>query len=292
MRVLVLGAAGQLASHLREHFPEADYWGRERFDLRNPAGLPAAIEQLRPSCIVNAAAYTAVDKAETERDVAWSLNAEAPAAAARAAAALDIPLVQVSTDYVFDGTKSGEYSVGDACNPLNAYGKSKLGGELAVQLLAPQSWVLRTSWVFSEHGANFVKTMLRLAATKPELRVVADQVGRPTYAGDLAHLIARIVRRQAVGDGLPYGTYHAVGGAAVSWHEFAQAILETAVSRRLLARLPLVTAITTSQYPTPARRPRNSVLAPSPELEALLEVELDWARGLERVVERTGPQLP
>jgi dTDP-4-dehydrorhamnose reductase len=286
MTILVLGAAGQLASHLKEHVPEAHYWGREQFDLRNPAGLPAAIERLQPSFIVNAAAYTAVDKAEVERDAAWSVNAEAPAMAARAAALLDIPFLHVSTDYVFDGTKSGEYTVGDATHPISVYGKSKLGGELAVQVLAPQSWVLRTSWVFSEHGSNFVKTIVRRASTQQALRVVADQVGRPTYAGDLAQLVAQIVRRQAAGDVLPYGTYHAVGGAVTSWYEFAQAIVRTAVRQGRLARSPLISAIPTSEYPTPARRPQNSVLAPSAELRSMFKVEFDWPRGLERALER------
>jgi len=286
MKVLVLGSSGQLASHLKELMPEAAYWGRDELDLRHPAGLPAAIERFAPSFIINAAAYAAVDKAEAEPEVAWSVNAEAPAMAARAAAALDIPLVHISTDYVFDGTKDGEYGVNDPCNPISVYGRTKLEGELAVRALAPRSWVLRTSWVFSEHGANFVKTILRLASTKTELRVVADQFGRPTYAGDLA----RLVERMAVSSGdtselLPYGTYHAVGGAVTSWHGFAEAIVRTAVRLKRLARAPLVTAITTAEYPTAARRPQNSALAPSAELQSVLEVELDWARGLERTIQ-------
>jgi dTDP-4-dehydrorhamnose reductase len=281
MTVLVLGSTGQLASHLKELLPEADYWGRAQFDLRNPAGLEEAIRSAAPAMIVNAAAYTAVDKAESEPDAAWRLNVEAPAAAARAAARLDVPLLHVSTDYVFDGTKAGEYAVTDACNPLSVYGRTKLGGELAVRTLAQKSWILRTSWVFSEHGINFVKTILRLAATKEELRVVADQVGRPTYAGDLAALVARIAsgRRPA------YGTYHAVGGPAVSWHALAERIVEAAVRNRRLERAPRVVAISTPEYPTPARRPASSVLMPSAELFAPLDVRFDWPGAVERVVE-------
>src|SRR5690606_18990993 len=139
-----------------------------------------------PTVIVNAAAYTAVDKAEVERGAAWAVNAEAPAMVARAAAALEVPLIHISTDYVFDGTKSGEYGVADACNPQSVYGASKRDGELAVQQLCPTSWILRTSWLFGEHGTNFLKTILAAAGEREELRVVADQVGRPTYAGDLA----------------------------------------------------------------------------------------------------------
>lgn len=282
MSVLVLGSSGQLATHLKALLPRADYWGRETFDLAHPSGLSAAIRDHKPSFILNAAAYTAVDKAEVERDIAWSVNAEAPELAAKAAGLLDIPLLHISTDYVFDGAKIGEYSTSDPCRPINAYGASKLGGEVAVRLFAPKSWILRTSWVFSEHGSNFVKTIVRLAGEQRELRVVGDQLGRPTYAGDLARLVARIAE-----DGesrLPYGTYHAVGGAVTSWHGFAEAIVATACSCGRLPRAPPVTAISTAEYPTPARRPRNSTLQPSPELEGL--GDFDWARGLRVAIER------
>jgi dTDP-4-dehydrorhamnose reductase len=286
MSVLVLGSSGQLATHLKELLPAAEYWGRQRFDLARPSGLYAAIQQLKPSLIVNAAGYTAVDKAEVERDIAWAVNAEAPARAAEAAASLDIPLLHVSTDYVFDGTKNGEYAAADPCTPVNAYGASKLDGELAVRRLAPKSWILRTSWLFSEHGGNFVKTIVRLAGEKQELRVVSDQLGRPTYAGDLARLVVRIAEDPE--SRLPYGTYHAVGGAVTSWHAFAETIVAAARSRGRLTSAPLVTAISTAEYPTPARRPRNSALQPSPELKALYDVNFDWARGLSKAIERIG----
>jgi dTDP-4-dehydrorhamnose reductase len=287
MKVLVLGSSGQLATHLRELLPDAEYWGRDKLDLQQPANARAAIEAHRPSVIVNAAAYTAVDKAESERDAAWSVNAEAPAVVARAAASLDVPLIHISTDYVFDGTKNGEYEVSDRCNPLSAYGASKLGGELAVRLLCPMSWILRTSWVFSEFGANFVKTILRLAGEREELRIVADQVGRPTYAGDLAGLVARMIERRD-STRLPFGTYHAVGGAVTSWHGFAEAIVAAGVRHKCIARAPRVTAIATSDYPTPARRPPNSVLLPSIELFSIFNVEFDWERGLDSAVRRLG----
>jgi dTDP-4-dehydrorhamnose reductase len=285
MTVLVLGASGQLATHLRELLPGAAYWGRSKLDLAQPANVRAAVEAARPSVIINAAAYTAVDKAETERDAAWAVNADAPAMVARAAAALGVPLVHISTDYVFDGTKEGEYEVADPCRPLSVYGASKLGGELAVRALSPAHWILRTSWVFSEFGANFVKTMLRLAGERDELRVVADQFGRPTYAGDLARLVARLVDRGAEAR-LPFGTYHAVGGAPTSWHGFAEAIVAAGVRHKLLARAPRVTAIGTADYPTPAGRPGNSVLKPSGEGGVVLGVELDWLHGLDVAVRR------
>jgi dTDP-4-dehydrorhamnose reductase len=285
MSILVLGASGQLATHLRELLPTAVFWGRGQLDLRNPAAVRSAIEAERPSVVLNAAAYTAVDKAETERDAAWAVNAEAPAMMARAAASLDVPLIHISTDYVFDGTKQGEYEVEDSCRPLSAYGASKLAGELGVRALCRQHWILRTSWVFSEFGSNFVKTMLRLAGERDELRVVADQIGRPTYAGDLARLVARMAERGAAAK-LPFGTYHAVGGAVTSWHGFAEAIVAAGVRHQRLVRAPRVTAIGTADYPTPARRPSNSALAPSSELQSAFDVELDWLRGVDFAVQR------
>jgi dTDP-4-dehydrorhamnose reductase len=288
MTVLVLGTSGQLASHLRELLPDAAYWGRQTLDLADTANVRAAIESHRPSAIVNAAAYTAVDKAESDRDAAWRINAEAPAMLARAAAALDVPLVHVSTDYVFDGTKDGEYEVGDACNPLCVYGASKLAGEVAVRTLCPRGWVLRTSWVFSEHGSNFVKTILRLAGERPELRVVGDQRGRPTYAADLARLIVRLVASDGGGARLAHGTYHAAGGPVVSWHGFAEAIIAAGVRHGRLRTAPRVVPIATSEYPTPARRPHNSALRPSAELVSILGAELDWLLGLERAMARLG----
>jgi dTDP-4-dehydrorhamnose reductase len=287
MPVLVLGSSGQLASHLKALLPDAQFWGRDTFDLRQPGGLSLAIERAEPNFIINSAAYTAVDKAEADPDAAWCLNAEAPANAARAAAALDIPLVHVSTDYVFDGNKRGDYAVGDACNPLSVYGSTKLAGELAVRLLAPKSWILRTSWVFSEHGSNFMKTVIRLAKERPELRVVADQFGRPTYAGDLARLVANIASSPSLS--LPFGTYHAVGGASTSWHGFAEAIVQAALRAGVLSREPFVRAISTSEYPTAARRPSNSSLEPSAELYAATQVRLDWAEGLDAAVQRGFP---
>lgn len=279
MTILVLGSSGQLARHLKDVLPGATYRGRDTLDLAEPARVRAAIEAMRPSAIVNAAGYTAVDKAESEPALAWRVNAESVAAAALAANALDVPFVHVSTDYVFDGRKASGYVETDATNPLSVYGASKLGGELAARTLCKKSWILRVSWVFSEHGANFVKTMLRLAATRDELRVVADQRGRPTYAGDIARVIAALLRADSEAR-LPFGTYHAVGGPAVSWHEFAGRIIELAFDRGMIAKRVPVRAITTEEYPLPARRPANSVLEPSGELERALGVAVDWSAGL------------
>ena len=277
MTVLVLGSSGQLAMHLKELLPAATYCGRDTLDLAKPGGLSAAIEAMRPSAIVNAAGYTAVDKAESEPAAAWRINAESVAAAAVAATALDVPFVHVSTDYVFDGRKASDYVEADATNPLSVYGATKLGGELAARALCKKSWILRVSWVFSEHGANFVKTMLRLAATRDELRVVADQRGRPTYAGDLAAVIAELLRRP---ERLPFGTFHAVGGPVVSWHEFAEQIVEQAFERGMISKRVPVRPITTADYPKPARRPANSALEPSAALARASGLAMDWEKGL------------
>lgn len=283
MTVAVLGDSGQLASHLKELLPEAAFLGRSRLDLADVAAVSHTLKALAPTTIVNAAAYTAVDKAESEADVAWRVNVDAVAAAARIAAELDIPLLHVSTDYVFDGGKTAPYRADDPVRPINVYGTTKLGGELALRTLSRKHWILRTSWVFSEYGGNFVKTMLRLATTNDTLRVVADQHGRPTYAGDLASLIAALLSRHEPAADLPYGTYHAVGGPAVTWHEFAQVIFNVAVEQGLLPRRPVVRPIPTREFPTPALRPTNAVLAPSAELNAL-GICMNWRNGLEQTM--------
>jgi dTDP-4-dehydrorhamnose reductase len=281
--ILVVGRTGQLARHLHALLPQATFWSRAEADLSQPEGLMAQILKLSPGAVINAAAYTAVDRAETERDLAWRINVDAPAAMARAAATLDVPLIHVSTDYVFDGNAAHAYRESDGVAPQNVYGLTKLGGEIAVRTLAPKHWILRTSWVFSEHGNNFVKTMVRLARERPELRVVNDQRGRPTYAGDLANLIVALLDPRL--NGVPHGTWHAGGDPAVSWCEFAATIFAKAAERGLIAKQPALTGIPTSQYPTPARRPANSVLEPSTALHAGTGVAFDWRRGLDSVLE-------
>jgi dTDP-4-dehydrorhamnose reductase len=279
MTVFVLGSSGQLAQHLRELLPAAVFWNRAEADLSAPEALERKVLQAQPTFLINAAAYTAVDRAESEPNLAWRVNADAPAALARASAELDIPLVQVSTDYVFDGRSDRGYLESDCVGPLGAYGASKLGGELAVRTIHRKHWILRTSWVFSHHGANFVKTMLRLAKDRDELKVVADQRGRPTHAGDLAAAIAALVRDPA---GAAFGTHHATGGRIVSWHEFATEIISRAHQIGLIAKTPAIRPIPTSEYPTPARRPLNSVLTPSPELARL--ARFDWEPALDQTL--------
>ena len=286
MTILVLGASGQLATHLRELLPDAAYCGRNTLDLADPTRVEAAIEAHRPSAIVNAAGYTAVDKAESEPALAWRVNAESVAAVARAATALEVPFVQVSTDYIFDGRKAREYQEDDVANPLSVYGATKLAGELASRTLCKKSWILRTSCVFSEHGDNFLSRVLHLATLREELGVVADQHRRPTYAGSLAAVIAELVRRRDARSPVPFGTYHAVGGPIASPYEFAELIVEAAFERGVIAKRIPVRPLSTAEHPTTARRPANSALRPSSELQRTLGIAMDWREGLTRALTR------
>lgn len=288
MNILVIGGNGQLGRHLREELPAAEFWDRSVVDLSDAQALSRRLAGARPDVIINAAAYTAVDRAEGERDLAWRVNVEAPAELARAAQRLSIPLAHVSTDYVFDGANAAGYTESDAVAPLNVYGRTKLGGELAIATLCEKHWILRTSWVFSEHGNNFPKTMLRLAREREELRVVDDQRGRPTYAGDLARCIAGLLASLEGPGSLPWGLHHVGGGPVVSWKQFADAVLAHAASTGALARVPRVVGITTDQFPTPAARPRNSVLLTRESTAAHTSQPFDWQRGLVRMFSRLG----
>ena len=287
MSVVVLGSSGQLARHLRAVLPGALFWGRDTHDMNELAALESALIEAAPRAIVNAAAYTAVDRAESEPAAAWRLNAEAPAAAARAAEHTGASLVHISTDYVFDGRATEPYAADAPVNPLNCYGASKLGGELAVRSLCRRHWILRTSWVFSEFGQNFVKTVLRLAAAGGPLRIVADQFGQPTYAGDLAALIGALVRTTGAAAAPPkvgFGVYHATGGPAVSWHAFAEHIVAKAVTQGLLPAPVTIKPITTADYPTAAARPAHGVLAPSAELLAGCGADFNWLERLDQAL--------
>ena len=261
MRILLCGAGGQVGTELRR-LAGPNGWelvatDRPVLDIVDRRAVEAAVAVDRPQIVINAAAYTAVDRAESEPAEAWAGNCEGPANLAAACRAAGIPLIHISTDYVFDGSEDAPYVEDDPVNPLGVYGKSKEAGERAVRDALAEHVILRTAWLYSAHGHNFVKTMLRLAETHPSLRVVADQVGSPTSAADIAAAIATIAARIASGAGR-WGTYHFVGAGAVSWHGFAEAIFATAEPWR--GKPPTVAPITTAEYPTPARRPANSVL--------------------------------
>jgi dTDP-4-dehydrorhamnose reductase len=284
MKLRVLGAAGQIGRELCRRVWPADYRiagvDRAEVDITRQEAVADALRQERPDIVINAAAYTAVDRAESEPDVAWAVNAAGPGHLAVGCETAGIPLIHISTDYVFDGRKVAPYREDDPVNPLGVYGRSKEAGDRAVREGLPEHVIVRTAWVYSAQGHNFVRTMLRLAADRPVLRVGADQNVSPTSAADAAAESAAIVQRLAAGvrNG---GTYNFAGAGAVSWHGFAEAIFELASPWR--GAPPRVDAITTAEYPTPAQRPANSVLdcrlirevfgiEPRPWREALAEV--------------------
>lgn len=288
MRLLMFGASGQLANSFmtlaapRGH--EIAALDRGAADLADPEAVAAAVDAAGEiEAILNAAAYTAVDKAESEAGLATVVNGVSPGAMAAAAARRRIPLVHVSTDYVFDGEKHGAYREDDAPAPINAYGASKLAGERAVRAANPRHLIVRTSWVHSAHGHNFVKTMLRLGAGHDELRIVDDQWGRPTSADDLAAGLLTMLERAAGADREGrdlWGTYHlAGGGEPTNWAGFAKAIFAAAdYSVRVGGK-------STAKHPTPARRPKNSVLECG-KARAILGVQLrDWRDGLTDIIE-------
>ena len=258
-RILVTGGAGQLASALAVA-PGVVRVGRPDFDFDRPETIEAVFRASAPDLVVNAAAYTAVDAAESNVEAAYRANRDGPAELARLCGAAGIPLIHVSTDYVFDGAKPEPYIETDPVGPQGVYGASKLAGEQAVLAAGCNSVILRTAWVYAAAGKNFVRTMLTVGKTRDRLTVVADQQGCPTAAADLAAAILGIVRRlDQTGWRADYqGIFHAAGTGETTWHGFAVAIFQEAA--RHGARVPEVAAITTAEYPTPAKRPANSRL--------------------------------
>jgi dTDP-4-dehydrorhamnose reductase len=277
MTLLVFGSTGQVATELRRLAPDAVFLGRDRADLTDPAACAAAIRAHAPQAVINAAAWTAVDQAETEEEAATLINGAAPTAMAQACAALNIPFVHISTDYVFDGAGNAPFAPDHPTAPLGAYGRSKLAGEAGVRAAGGPHAILRTSWVFSAHGANFVKTMLRLSETRDALTVVADQVGGPTPAAAIADACLAIAA-QLQADPAKTGTYHFSGQPDVSWADFARAIFD--LSDRKVA----VTDIPTSAYPTPARRPKNSRMDCGLTETTFGIARPDWRQGLHDVL--------
>src|SRR6516165_834483 len=261
MKVLVFGAGGQIGREVcRAAWPPRYAvlpLDEAAVDIAKSAAVTAMMARERPDLAINLAAYTAVDRAESEPEAAWSVNCAGAAHVAVACEESATPLIHLSTDYVFDGRKTGAYLEDDAVGPLNVYGRSKEAGERAVRAALARHVIVRTAWVFGAYGANFVKTMLRVGTEQPVLRVVADQRGRPTAAADIAAALVVIAEHIERGE-TKWGTYHFVGSGAVSWHGFAQAIFNLAAPQ--LTACPQIEAITTDQYPTPARRPMNSTL--------------------------------
>ncbi|CAM3169293.1 dTDP-4-dehydrorhamnose reductase [Paracoccus nototheniae] len=277
--LLVFGRTGQVAQELALLAPDAVFLGREGADLTDPQACAAAIIAARPQAVINAAAYTAVDRAETDTEAARLVNADAPAAMARACAELGIPFVHISTDYVFDGSGEEARAEDAPTGPLGAYGATKLAGEQAVAQAGGQWAVMRTSWVFSAHGANFVRTMLRLGAERDRLTVVADQIGGPTPAADIASAALTITAAMQ-GDPAKGGRYHFAGAPDTSWAGFAREIMAQAGLGAEIADIP------SSDYPTPAARPLNSRLDCSRIAQDFGIARPDWRAGLARVLDQ------
>jgi dTDP-4-dehydrorhamnose reductase len=290
MRIVLLGKNGQVGHELQRALLPLGHvaaFGREECDLADPSVLASTLRHARPQVVVNAAAYTAVDKAESERGAARRINADAVAEIAKFARETGALLVHYSTDYVFDGQKDGPYIEGDAPNPRNAYGATKLAGEAAIMASGCDALIFRTSWVFSAHGGNFLKTMLRLARDRDTLNVVADQHGTPTSAELIADvtLLAIAALRQGR---LENGIYHLTANGSTSWHDFAKYIVGRARANGAALRLnpDNIRAIGTADYPTAAQRPKNSTLS-SAALKLALGVELpDWSSHTDRAIDQ------
>lgn len=300
MKILLFGANGQVGHELRRSLGPLgavvattrsgmfeDGAPSEIADFDTPDALPALIERIAPDVVVNAAAYTAVDRAESDRDAAFRANAEAPQRIAEACTARDALLVHYSTDYVFDGTGTRPYREDDPTSPLGVYGASKRAGELAIQASGARHMIFRTAWVYASHGKNFMRTMLRLAAERDELRVVADQIGTPTPAALIADVTAAVLAR-------PYdrsGVWHLTASGETTWHGFAEAIVAAALARSLITRMPRVVSIATADYPTPAKRPAYSVMD-NARIRSDFSVDLpEWELGLEMILDASSSRF-
>ncbi len=296
--ILVIGRQGQvaralqrLAADLPAHRPLLAV-GRPQLDLALAGSAPEALagqltallDEHRPALVINAAAYTAVDRAESEAELAHAINGTAVGSLARACVAASIPLFHLSTDYVFDGSGSRPWREDDPTGPLGVYGASKLAGELALRAAAGPHLLLRVSWVFGQEGTNFVRTMLRLGAERPALSIVSDQIGGPTSAEAIARTLLTLAE-PAISGSAPLGTYHYAGTPAVSWCTFAGEIFEQAVALGLLERTPELTPIPTSAYPTPARRPANSRLDGSRFSASFGLPQPDWREDLRQCLQ-------
>jgi dTDP-4-dehydrorhamnose reductase len=262
--ILLTGANGQVGWEVQRRAQHAKIklqaFGSSELNITDASAVSAAVKELQPGAVINAAAYTAVDKAEAERELAFAVNRDGATNLADACQQMNIPLLHISTDYVYDGNKPEPYTEQDPPHPMGVYGESKWEGDQAVANRLEQHLILRVSWVFGSHGHNFVKTMLRLGKERTELRVVADQHGCPTPAADIADTLVLLAQRVTSGQPTTWGTYHYAGQPPTTWHGFALSILDQATSLGLIDHPVQVHPITTAEYPTPAKRPANSVL--------------------------------
>jgi dTDP-4-dehydrorhamnose reductase len=281
MRILIIGQHGQISRELQRRLGvvgELIVLGRDQLDLTLPDQIRQQVQSVHPDLIINAAAHTAVDLAESEPQTAFAINAVAPGILAEEAQKLDIPLIHYSTDYVFDGTKVETYNETDTPNPISAYGRSKLAGEQAINDVNGKHLILRTSWVYSTHGRNFLLTMQRLMQEKAELRIVVDQVGAPNWAGNIAESTLLLIKRWLAGEASTWGTYHLSAEGETSWFGFAQVIGEAL--REQGKPCANLLPIPSSDYPTPAARPLNSRMDCSKLLHEWGVSQIHWRTGL------------
>ena len=287
-KILITGAYGQVGHCLTQQAQTND-WAvlaidRDKLDITDPQAVLALVNEYHPNVIINAAAHTAVDKAETEIDASYAINRDGPKFLAEAAANVGAAILHISTDYVFAGDKEDVYNEADLVSPQGVYGASKLAGEEAVTAANPKHIILRTAWVFGEHGNNFVKTMLRLGSQRDQLGIVADQFGGPTYASDIAAALLTMAEKAVAAPAtVSWGIYHFAGEPHVNWYQFALAIFDKAVEHKLLAKAPQLNALTTADYPTPAKRPANSRLDCSKIFTEFGIQPSDWHKALENI---------
>lgn len=297
MKILITGAAGQVGRELVELINAASStstldiacnavgFDSAQLDITSQAQVDATIRREQPDCVINAAAYTAVDRAESESERAYAVNRDGVANLARACREANIPLLHISTDYVFDGDKASAYTEDDAPNPTSVYGASKLAGEQALAALWDKHVILRVSWVFGRYGNNFVKTMLRLGRERNELNVVDDQLGGPTGAQSIARTLIAIATHPQLGSTeLDWGLRHFASEPSVTWCGFAKHIFARATALGLLKKLPVVSAISSAQYPTPVKRPANSQLVSNRLWPPSLAHQCHWQQDLDQVL--------
>lgn len=288
MKVLITGAKGQVGYCLTEQLKERPNitvlaLGSSELDITDEAAVKLIVNDFKPSIIINAAAYTAVDKAETDIENAYAINANGPLYLAEAAYHVGAVILHISTDYVFSGDKNGLYTEKDLPAPQSIYGASKLAGEEAVLSINPQHIILRTAWVFGEVGNNFIKTMIRLGKERDTLSIVGDQYGGPTYAGDIAKTLISMALKIENNEPVKYGIYHYSGLPHVSWYEFADDIFDEAKKQGVLDKTPVLAAIRTEEYPTAAKRPSNSMLSTDKIEKVFGLAASDWQQALRNI---------
>jgi dTDP-4-dehydrorhamnose reductase len=287
MKILVTGADGQVGSDLVTQGISKgftiDATNRQQLDITDQEQVNSYIEENRPDLVINAAAYTAVDKAEQDKERAYLVNSQGAGNLAEACSQYDIPIFHISTDYVFNGKQKQSYIESQSPSPASVYGASKLEGEEKVKLW-DKHIILRVAWVFGEHGNNFVKTMIRLAKERYELNIVNDQIGGPTWSGDIANVLLTLARIYQEKRAIDWGTYHYTGTPNVSWFQFAEAIFVQAEESKLLMGAPMLTPITTEEYPTPVTRPENSTLDCHKLYHNFGISQPDWHVGLLQVI--------